>query len=287
MSPVAAERQYRRAAMRGSSIVGPAEERPIALSVIAHPDDESVGVPVAHLMLRDAGYHVVVLACGLGNPGQETRREAELLEATRRAGFSLLIASPPINLSRRGMPPTAEPSVLALIREAYEALDPALVIGPHPHDAHPAHELVGRAVRGALEQSRRRPARLWMWSIWADLAVPTLYVPFDQNRLGEAAEVLRAYEGELDRIDYLKLLQGRAEANSVLGSERVFGFGSQHAHSAPYAELLTELVLDESCWLAGERRILEDDCSMKPPTASDISWLFSRPSFAAEFAGHY
>jgi LmbE family N-acetylglucosaminyl deacetylase len=281
---VTVDQQYRRAAMRESPAVGLVQERPVALSVIAHPDDESVGVPAAHLALRDAGYHVIVLACGLGNPGQETRREAELLEATHRAQFSLLIASPPIDLPRRDMPPTSESRVSAVVQGAYEEFAPTLVIGPHPHDAHPAHELVGRAVARALERSRRRPARLWMWSIWADLSVPTLYVPFHQKRLDEAVGVLQAYEGELDRIDYSKLFRGRAEANSVLGSERVFGFGSSHAHSAPYAELLTELVLDESSWLAGERRILDDDCAMKPPTVTDMSWLFRQPSYATEFA---
>ena len=56
--------------------------------------------------------------------------------------------------------------------------------------------------------------------------------------------ILEAYEGELERNDYRRLLAGRATTNAVLGSERVFGFGSPAASPLPYAEVLTEVRSD-------------------------------------------
>lgn len=54
------------------------------------------------MALRDAGWYVVNLACGLGRPAHAERRRAELAEACRRAGFELVIPGEPAR--RRAVP---------------------------------------------------------------------------------------------------------------------------------------------------------------------------------------
>ena len=43
-------------------------------------------MPATLMALRDAGWRIVNLACGLGRPAQHQRRRAEVEEACRRAG---------------------------------------------------------------------------------------------------------------------------------------------------------------------------------------------------------
>ena len=56
-------------------------------------------MPATLMALRDAGWRIVNLACGLGRPAQHQRRRAEVEEACRRAGFELLPSDPPLALS--------------------------------------------------------------------------------------------------------------------------------------------------------------------------------------------
>ena len=69
------------------------------LQLSPHPDDELAGMPATLMALRDAGWRIVNLACGLGRPEQHERRLAELEEACRRAGFELRLCDPPLALS--------------------------------------------------------------------------------------------------------------------------------------------------------------------------------------------
>ena len=119
-----------------------------------------------------------------------------------------------------------------------------LLVAPSPHDGHHEHERVGRAARDAVHARREAtPPRLWLWGLWADLPWPTLYHGFDEPLMQRTIHVLEAHEGELERNDYRALVRARATANRVLGAERVFGWGAA-ARPQPYAELLTEVVLD-------------------------------------------
>ena len=64
-----------------------------------HPDDEIAGMPATLMALRDAGWRVVNVACGLGRPAQHQRRRSEVEEACRRAGFDFVTCDPPLPLS--------------------------------------------------------------------------------------------------------------------------------------------------------------------------------------------
>jgi LmbE family N-acetylglucosaminyl deacetylase len=156
-------------------------------------------------------------------------------------------------------------------------LDVALVVGPHPHDGHHGHELVGRAIRRALEAAGAGAPPWWAWSLWAELPFPTLVVPFGADRLHELLAALRAHAGELERNDYARLVAARATANAVLGAERAFGFGAPGLE-APHAELVSELIRVDGRWHLCDPRVLGNDPFAGEPAGAPIDWWLDQPS---------
>jgi hypothetical protein len=116
--------------------------------------------------------------------------------------------------------------------------------------------------------------RWWMWGVWGDLPAPNVFYGFDQSVLDRALHILDAYSGELERNDYRPFLTGRAAANAVMGSERVFGFGAPSATKLPYAEVLTEVRLVDGRFMASEPHFL--DQGPEPSARYDVDlhpWL--------------
>jgi LmbE family N-acetylglucosaminyl deacetylase len=229
----------------------------VVLHISPHPDDEAIAAGMTLAALASRGWHVVNVLLSVGRPGDESRRLAEAEEAARRGGYQLEVDTD--------------------IAAALGRHGPALVVSPQPYDGHSAHETAGRAVRDALERLPIAPV-WWMWGLWADLAVPTLYAPYGAADLSRALHVLEAYAGELERNDYRRLVRGRAASNAVLGSERVFGFGSAAASGEPYAELLTEAVRRDGQWYAGTRRVLDLAAPLNSSTSNALlaGWISDR-----------
>ncbi|HEX8753455.1 MAG TPA: PIG-L family deacetylase [Solirubrobacterales bacterium] len=225
---------------------------PLVLHLSPHPDDELIGAPATLMALRDAGWRVVNLACGLGGRGQRERREAELREACVRAGFEL----------RLGDPAAPRRAIAAAIDE----LAPDLVVSPCPQDRHPSHVRIARAAVAALEERGEAAPRWWAWALWGALPRPTLACGFEQPRLEEILAALAAHRGELVRNDYRRLVRGRAEAAACLAPELLFGFGTAAAGAPPYAELLSELVWSDGAWRLGSARWLDPSDPPPPPT---------------------
>ncbi|WP_237573598.1 PIG-L deacetylase family protein [Mycolicibacterium lacusdiani] len=223
--------------------------------VSPHPDDEILGAGATLALLKSHGWRVVNLACSLGKPADQQRRREELLEAATRIGFDTVIMDPPIPISSNDDLVHAEHLVSDALEELIDEVDAHLVVAPHPDDGHHGHEAVGRGVRRALARSERR-VPWWMWGLWAELPSPTLYVPFGEATLATVARALNAHAGENARNAFHRLLPARAVAATVLGSERVFGFGAAQADPAPYAELLTEITFDGTSWHRGSPRIM-------------------------------
>jgi LmbE family N-acetylglucosaminyl deacetylase len=202
------------------------------------------------MALRDRGWRVVNLACGLGQPGQEERREAELAEACRRAEFGLLL------------PPSASdagPAHLApRLRTALTELRPSIVLSPGPHELHPTHAKVAAAVRDALAGLGPDAPHLWTWALWGSLRQPTLATAFDRPRLEEIFDALGAHEGEIERVDYRRAIEGRGAMQAALAGELLFGFGGV-GFQPEYAELLTEAIRAADGWRLARPRWLDPD----------------------------
>ncbi len=231
-----------------------------------HPDDELIGAPATLMALRDAGWRVVNVACGLGRPEQHQRREAELREAAARAGFETRVLRPPVAMSAADDLAAARLRLLDAIGGELQELRPALAVSPSPVDRHPAHELVGAAVREALADLGDAAPRWWMWGFWGQLPQPTLATAFDAARLDQVLTALAAHEGELRRNDYRRLVRARAELNASLGPELVFGFGSAAPPGLRYAELLTEVARVDDRWLLGRARWLDPAAPLAEPS---------------------
>ncbi len=287
------------------------------LHVSPHADDECIAAPATLMELRDAHWRIVNLACSAGRGAQRARRLAELRSACDAAGFVLELvdqtgdgsagapradastADGRLDDTRAAL---AEDVLVDAVAEVLQRYDPAVVVAPSPHDRHPGHEVVGRAVLSVLGRRQDqadsgtagRAPRLWLWGLWADLPFPTLACAFGPSRLDEVLQVLGAYGGELERNDYRRMVRGRAEMNASLGPERVFGFGSA-ATDTPYAELLCEVSHHAGAWRLGTPRWLDpsDPLGASAPGglttegteahgADVTSWL-SAPSLTSRF----
>jgi LmbE family N-acetylglucosaminyl deacetylase len=230
---------------------------PTLLHVAPHPDDEAVGCPGALLHLLDRGWTVVSVVASLGFSGQWERRRAEAEEAAGRAGFVPVFLDPPLNLDLDGDGlAVATRRVADELPALVEEHDAAIVVSPSPHDVHHGHEAVGRGVQRAVA-ALPPTLRWWMWGVWGDLPAPNVYYGYDDAVLERALHILDAYAGELERNDYRPFLSGRAVANAVMGSERVFGFGSPAASTRPYADLVTEVRLVDGRFMASEPHHLD------------------------------
>jgi hypothetical protein len=229
---------------------------PTVVHVAPHPDDEALGCPGALLHLLDRGWRVVSVITSLGFPDQWPRRRAEAEEAAGRANFVPVFLDPPLDLSLGDDLAGATSRVAAALPPIVAEHGATIVASPSPHDVHHAHETVARGVQHAMT-SLPPTVRWWMWGIWGDLPAPNVLYPFGEPDLARMLHILEAYAGELARNDYRQLLAGRAAANAVLGSERVFGFGSRAASSLPYAEVLTEVRRAGHRWMASEAHLLD------------------------------
>ncbi len=238
--------------------------------VSAHPDDEALGAPATLLQLRRAGWTVVHALVGLGRRADHDRRRHEAIDAAARGGFELVLPAEPFAISSTDDLDVVQPQITEWVHRVLVEQAPTIVVSSSPHDGHPGHEVVAGAT-GDVLAALPEPAVWWQWGLWTELSNPTLYVPFDDDVLADAQHVLGAYTGELARNDYARLLAARATANAVLGSERVFGFGSAQASTSPYAELLRELHRVGDAWTPGEPRVLD-------PVAQPVMLRSARPS---------
>lgn len=247
------------------------------LHLSPHPDDELAGMPATLMALRDAGWRIVNLACGLGRPDQHDCRRAEVEEACRRAGFELLQCDPPLAMTAGDDLAAAEEALVLVLANLLHELDPGVVCAPSPHDGHHAHELVGRAACRALEV-RDDPPPLWLWGVWADLPFPTLIVPFDRTRLAEIQHALAAHASELARLPVDRLIEARAELNAGVGGERVYGSGVASDLAVELAELVCEVVPTPAGWRLGAPRRFAVDDPFAPPSERPIDWWLTAES---------
>jgi hypothetical protein len=238
------------------------------LHVSPHPDDEAVGCPVLYRALADSGHHVVNLLTSLGHEKDRARRRGEAQGAADLAGTELVVVEDAV--AAPDLASFEDVVVTAVAAEAARG-DVLAVLAPSPHDNHPRHEAVGRAVLSALEGT---DVALLLYAVWGSLPLPTAVLPCDDTALDGAEALLRCYAGELARNDYIGLVRHRAVAARVLAAEQVFGFGSAQDLAGVGAEVFTEARHRDGRWLAGRPRLLDPASLVAEPSDRDITaWL--------------
>jgi LmbE family N-acetylglucosaminyl deacetylase len=250
---------------------------PALVHLSPHPDDEAVGCPGALLHLADRGWRVVNVVTSLGFPRQHERRRAETTEASARSGFEALFLDPPLDISIGDDLAAATARVAAELPGIVADCGASIVVSPSPHDVHHGHEVVGRGVQQAMA-ALPDTVRWWMWGVWGDLPAPNVYFGFGEPTMARAVHILEAYAGELERNDYRRLLTGKASANAVLGSERVFGFGAPAASPLPYAEVLTEVRHLGGRFMASEPHQLDEGPTVDTRFDIDLTPWVEAPS---------
>jgi LmbE family N-acetylglucosaminyl deacetylase len=256
---------------------------PALVHIAPHPDDEAVGCPASLLHLQDRGWTIVSVVASLGFEGHHRRRRAEAAEAAARAGFVSVFLDPPLNLDLNADLDLATRRVAEELPAIVEQHNASIVVSPSPHDVHHGHETVGRGVQRALA-ALPPTLRWWMWGVWGDLPAPNVFYGFDQGVLDRALHILEAYAGELERNDYRSFVTGRAMANAVMGSERVFGFGSAAASTLPYAEVVTEVRHIDGRFMASEPHYLDQGPEPSADYDFDLTPWVEAPS-AHELVG--
>jgi len=250
------------------------------LAVSPHPDDELMGAPATLFALRDAGWRIVNLACSLGRAADRERRRRELVEACAAARFELVIPEDQPPIGRDDDLELAQRSIASTIGELLARSDCRLIVGPSPHDGHHGHELVGRAIRDAVEQ-RPGPLDVMFWSLWGEQPLPNMLVGFDDARLNELRAALQAHAGELARNPLDMLLESRSTTAAVAGPERVFGFGIEAGHHR-YAELLTHVSWRPGDgWRFAAPRELDPGRALEVELGPPIGWWLHAPSALA------
>ena len=214
----------------------------------------------------------------LGLPGQWERRRAEAEEASRRAGFEPVFLDPPLWISRgpttsRGRRPRGARAAPDLADHGATAR--GVTLSPRVHHG---HETVARGVQQRRGDVAAVHSLVDVGRCGATSPPPTCSIPFGDPDLARMLHILEAYAGEIERNDYRRLLIGRATTNAVLGSERVFGFGSPAASALPYAEVLTEVRRMDGRWMASEAHQLDEGPAARRAFGLDLTAWVESPS---------
>ena len=148
----------------------PADRRPRALVVAAHPDDEVLGAGGLLRRLGRTGWEVDVLWATDGEASHPGSTALPPVELARRRRKESLAARGVLGLRGTvgwlGLPDSGlaehEPTLRDAVRRAAPGAD--LLLAPWSEDGHPDHEVCGRAAR---EAGAAVGIEVWELPIWA------------------------------------------------------------------------------------------------------------------------
>jgi LmbE family N-acetylglucosaminyl deacetylase len=177
-----------------------------AVVVAAHPDDEVIGAGgiIATLAARGARLRLVALTDGEASHPHETasigaRRAAETTAALAALGARqaevIRLALPDSGLT------VYENDITARLRQLTAGFD--VCLAPWDSDAHPDHELAGRAARAARmgEDTLWYPVWMWHWARPDDHRVPwhaAVRVPLPQSVAARKRRAISCFASQLE-----------------------------------------------------------------------------------------
>lgn len=161
------------------------------LAVAAHPDDIEIGAggTILRMLAAHPGRIAVTWVVCSATPQRaaEARSSAAAFSADARS----------LDLHLLDLPDSRFPARWAALKEALTAVagrvDPDLILGPRPGDAHQDHDAVGRVLPTCF-----RDHAIWSYEIpkWdGDTIQPHLYVPLDDVHIDRKIALLHEHFG--------------------------------------------------------------------------------------------
>ncbi|MDE1182378.1 PIG-L family deacetylase [Paraburkholderia sp.] len=203
--------------------------KPLALIVSPHPDDECLIGGLALRLQHEAGFDVLNVAATLGsNVGRQQARWHELLHACERLDFATLDPAfdgrRPINPARRAADPQSWARDVARLAGIFDAYRPRLILFPHDADGSATHIGTHALTRDALALYAQ-PVWLAQTEFWATLAEPNLLVELSGGTVCTMLEALTCHRKEIERNPYHLRLTSWLADSVRRGGETVFGAG--------------------------------------------------------------
>jgi LmbE family N-acetylglucosaminyl deacetylase len=193
-----------------------------ALILAPHPDDETLGCGGTIKLISSGGGHVEVVFLTRGElglePGTEAaqaacdglaeRRTQEALAACQLLGIAnaTFLDGPDGRLH-------TQPELSANLANLLESHDYRSVFAPWPRDGHSDHATTFELLRAALMHSGKE-LDVWLYEVWTPLE-PNMIIPIDST-IEAKREAIRAYQSQLETMDYLTAFQALAQYRSLL-----------------------------------------------------------------------
>lgn len=208
---------------------------PVVALLSPHPDDECIVGGLALRLGVQSGWRVVNLAVTLGsNPARQHPRALELRGACEYLGFECEM------FGERGLEnisPAAHETnshqwqaSVAALSQKLATLQPALILAPHPNDAHTAHVGTYWLMRDALATLPKSYAPfVALTEYWSTMETPNLMLALGVEEAAQLVSGLLHHKGEIARNPYHATLPLWMMENVRRGSERVGNPGAAGA----------------------------------------------------------
>ena len=234
-------RRYRETLTYGSTLpVGgflsppapaPAEDAPVVLLVMPHPDDECITGALPLRLLRECTCRVVNLAVTFGS---REERKAERIQELRAAcdflGFAVDSCGEDgrdnvTPATREGNPELWDAHVSEIAR-AIRTYGPAMVVTSHDEDWHPTHVGTHMAVRDALMRLGDSISCLFVETeFWRTMHSPNLMIETGDADTADLIAAISCHVKEVERNPYHLRMPAWLEDNVRRGGELVCGQG--------------------------------------------------------------
>lgn len=191
-----------------------------------HPDDEVLTGILPLRLLQEQGARVINLAVTLGsNAARQAERWSELLDAGAQLGFDCQQLKQPLAIDPQlGETGDGWLSVVTGLVDFFVQQQPALVMFPHPHDAHPTHIATNRLVCAALARwtsSCQVTVRAVETEYWSSMSDPNLLIGVSSEDVARLLAALSCHRGEISRNPYHLTYPARLMDAVRRGSELV------------------------------------------------------------------
>lgn len=176
--------------------------------VSPHPDDECIVGALPLRLLRQGGWRVVNLAVTHGsNPQRQLARPAELEKACQVLGFENRLLAPRglvrVSEASRSQEPGHWANCVEVVAQQIRALQPDLLLCPHPQDAQAAHRGTYCLLMDVLAGMPAHYSPLVaMTEYWSTMAAPNLMLQVDVPELAVLLSALMQHAGEITRNPY-------------------------------------------------------------------------------------